>query len=163
MSSPLSGIGLQKRRQVAATLAVMALLFLAVGAVATTSATSATVKAFVAIALLVGVLLGLMAWGVVRSIKLDVHERRLDAAIEAAVRASGRSLCDCGVEHDPDELHFVDGPGQHLTGARRADAGGAECAHDGSGADCSHTCDTCMLTAMRPSPQASPEQRHYGA
>jgi hypothetical protein len=135
-----------KRRQLAATLGLFAVLFVAVGTVAATSASTALVKGFVVIALLVAVFLGLTAWGVLHSVRLDLAERRLDAAIEAAVTASGRSMCDCGVEHDPDEMHFVDGEGQHLSGRR--------CAHDGTGTDCNHSCDTCVLAATRPSPAA---------
>ena len=151
MSSPLSDIEIEKRRQVAATLGLFAMLFIATGAVAATGATTAIVKGFVVVALLLAALLGLMAWGVLHSIKLDLSETALDAAIEAAVRASGRSMCDCGHEHDPDELHFVDGEGQHLTGVK--------CAHDGTGTECSHSCDTCVLAALRPSPYRTRAER----
>jgi hypothetical protein len=147
VSSPLSGIAVEKRRQIAATLGLFAMLFIAVGAVAATGADTAIVKAFVVIALLVALFLALMAWGVLRSVKLDVVDRRLEAAIEAAVRAQGGRLCDCGHEHDPDELHFTDGEGQHLTGSG--------CAHDGTGTDCAHSCDTCVLATMRPAPGSS--------
>jgi hypothetical protein len=60
-------------------------------------------------------------------------------------------MCGCGREHDPDELHFVDGEGQHLTGVK--------CAHDGTGVDCSHSCETCVLAAMRPSPNRTRADR----
>lgn len=153
MTSPLSGIAVAKRRQLAATLGLFAMLFIAVGAVAATGATTAPIKAFVVVALLVAVLLGLLAWGVLHSVQLDVADRRLDAVIEAAVRAGGRSMCDCGVEHDPDEMHFVDGQGQHVSGKSFG------CAHDGQGSDCAHSCDTCVLAAMRPSPNTTRAQR----
>jgi len=155
VTSPLSDIEIEKRRQVAATLGLFATLCIAIGAVAATGATTALIKGFVVVALLIAVLLGLMAWGVLHSIKLDLNERSLDAAIEAAVRSSGRSMCDCGHQHDPDELHFVDGEGQHLTGVK--------CAHDGTGTDCSHSCDTCVLAAMRPSPNRTRTERLYPA
>jgi hypothetical protein len=147
VTSPLSSVTAEKRRQVAATLGLFAMLFVAVGAVSATGASTGLVKAFVAVALLVAALLGLMAWGVLRSVKIDAADRRLDAAIEAAVAAGGASMCGCGIAHDPDELHFVDGEGQHLTGNR--------CAHDGTGLDCAHSCDTCVLAAMRPAPAAT--------
>jgi hypothetical protein len=157
VSSPLSGIAVEKRRQLAATLGLFAMLFIAVGAVAATGASTAVVKAFVVIALVVALLLGLMAWGVLHSVKVDKADkvdRQLDAAIMAAVRAHGRSLCDCGHEHDPDELHFTDGDGQHLTGRRPAEG---SCARDGHGTDCAHSCETCVLaTARRPSPRPQP-------
>jgi hypothetical protein len=145
MSSPLSAIAVAKRRQLAATLGLFSMVFLAVGAVAATGASTSVIRAFVVVALVVAVVLALMAWGVVHSVKLDVAERRLDAAIEEAVAAQGARMCDCGHDHDPDEMHFVGEPGQHVTGSA--------CAHDGTGTDCSHSCDTCVLaTARRPLP-----------
>jgi hypothetical protein len=136
VTSPLSAIAVEKRRQLAATLGLFSMLFIAVGAVAATGASTAVIKAFVVVALLVAVVLGLMAWGVVHSVKLDQAEQRLDAAIEAAVTARGGSMCDCGHEHDPDELHVVDDP----------------CSQDGHGVGCTHSCDTCVLAALRPAP-----------
>jgi hypothetical protein len=166
VTSPLSGIAVEKRRQLAATLGLLAVVFVAVGAVGATGAGSALMKVFVAISLLVAVTLALMAWGVVRSVRLDQSDRRLDVAIEEAMKAGGRSMCDCGHEHDPDELEFVDGEGQHVTGA----ASRAACAHDGTGTDCTHSCDTCVLASMprdpvaarrrpQPGPRPSPASR----
>jgi hypothetical protein len=147
VTSPLSGIALAKRRQFAATLGLFATLFIAVGAVAATGATSAAIKAFVIIALLIAFVLGMVALGVLRSIRLDLAEQRLDAAIADVVQARGGSMCSCGHDHDPTEMHVVrDDHAQHVNG----DA----CAHDGSGADCSHSCDTCVLAALRPPPAA---------
>jgi hypothetical protein len=136
VSSPLSGIAVDKRRRLAATLGLFAMLFIAVGAVAATGADTAIVKGFVVVALLVALALALMAWGVAHSVKADSAELRLDAAIEEAVKARGGSMCDCGHEHDPTELHVTDDP----------------CAQDGTGAACTHTCDTCVLSQLRPSP-----------
>jgi hypothetical protein len=150
VSTPLSSVAVEKRRQLAATLGLFAMLFVAVGAVAATGASTALVKGFVVVALLVAVLLALMAWGVLQSVKQDLTERRLDAAIEAAMAARGRSMCDCGVEHDPTEMHLVGD--EHV---QSVDA----CKHDGSGADCSHSCETCILAAMRPSPRATRAER----
>lgn len=139
VSSSLSRISPPKRRQLAATLGLFAVLFVAVGAVAETGATTAVVKAFVAIALLVALVLALMAWGVAHSIKSDVAEARLDDAIERAVRARGAQLCDCGHEHDPTELHVTDDP----------------CAQDGHGVGCTHSCETCVLATLAKTPAAS--------
>jgi hypothetical protein len=143
VTSPLSGIAVEKRRQLAATLGLFAMLFIAVGAVAATGASTGVVKAFVVIALVVAVVLGLMGWGVLHSVKLDLAEQRLDAAIERTVTARGGTMCDCGHEHDPDELHVVDDP----------------CAADGHGVGCTHSCDTCVLAAMRPSPHRTRADR----
>jgi hypothetical protein len=139
----LSTIAVEKRRQLAATLGLFSMLFIAVAAVAATGASTTVVKAFVIIALTVAVLLGLMAWGVLHSVKLDLGAQRLDAAIEAAVVQRGGTMCDCGHEHDPDELHVVDDP----------------CAKDGHGVGCTHSCDTCVLATMKRTTRPSPYPR----
>ncbi|MFN2559838.1 MAG: hypothetical protein ABR571_00900 [Jatrophihabitans sp.] len=143
MTSPLSAIAVEKRRQLAATLGLFSMLFIAVGAVAATGASTTVVKAFVVIALVVAVVLGLMAWGVLHSVKLDLGAQRLDAAIEAAVVKRGGLMCDCGHDHDPDELHVVDDP----------------CAHDGHGVGCTHSCETCVLAAIRPGQVVTAERK----
>lgn len=133
MSSSLSGIAVEKRRQVAATLGLFAMLFVAVGAVAATGPGTAVIRTFVVVSLLVAILLSLLAWGVLQSVRNDLAESKLDAVIEEAVRAQGGSMCDCGHEHDPTELHVPDDP----------------CARDGHGSGCTHTCDTCVLSMLR--------------
>lgn len=151
VNSALSGIPVDRRRRLAATLGLFAVLFVTVGVVALTGTTPGVVRVFSAIALAVSAVLGLAAWGVVHSITVDLAEQRLDAAIEAAVAQRGgvtALTCGCGHDHDPDELHVTD-----------ADAEGAACAHDGSGAACAHNCDTCVLAAMRPSPSRSRAER----
>jgi hypothetical protein len=132
MTSPLSGIPVAARRRVAATLGLFVALFAAVGAVSATGRDSAAAPVFAGIAIGVAVLLALIAWGIVHSIRLDESESRLDAAVEATVRSSGAQLCDCGHDHDPGELHVTDA-----------------CAHDGSGQACAHDCQTCVLSALR--------------
>lgn len=138
MSSSLSRIPPPKRRQLAATLALFAVLFVAVGAVAQTGKSTGVIQVFVTVALVVAVLLALIAWGVAHSIKADLVVGRLDAAIEQAVKAHGGQLCDCGHEHDPTELHVTDDP----------------CDQDGHGVACTHSCTTCVLATMRPAPVA---------
>jgi hypothetical protein len=155
VSSPLSEIDVDKRRQVAATLGLFAMLFIAVGAVAGTGADTAVIKVFVGIALLIALVLGLLAWGVLRSIKLDLEAQQLDATIDAAVRASGGWSCDCGHDHDPTEMHVVD--------SDESDGGATVCSHDGTGRDCAHSCDTCVLAAMRPSPSRTRADRMHSA
>lgn len=143
MSSSLSGIPIAKRRQLAATIGLFAALFVAVGLVATTGTTAGVVRVFAAVSIIVAVILALTAWGVLHSIKADLAEQQLDAAIEASVRAHGGSMCDCGHDHDPTEMHIR----------------GDSCAHDGSGDACAHDCQSCVLAAMRPSPTRSREAR----
>lgn len=158
MTSPLSGIPLAKRRQLAATLGLFAMLFIAVGAVTATGATTAVIKACVIIALVVAVLLALMAWGVLRSVRLDAAAQQLNAVVHDAVQNAGGLLCGCGHDHDADELHAVDEPGQDITGMRQSSAGDA-CAHDGTGLACSHSCDTCVLAASRSAAPSSGARR----
>jgi fatty acid desaturase len=131
VSSRLSTVAIPARRRLAATLALFAALFVAVGVVAATGGGSAAAPVFSAIALVVAVLLALLAWGVHHSVRLDQDEQRLDDAIRRTVAASGASMCDCGHDHDPNELHTTD------------------CAHDGRGDSCAHDCESCVLAGYR--------------
>lgn len=134
--SQLSQVPARKRRQAAATLALFATLFLAIAAVAATGATTAVIKAFVVVAVIAALVLGLMSWGVVTSIRNDeasAIDASLDAAIEQAVAARGETMCGCGHDHDPTEMHVPDDP----------------CARDGHGAGCTHSCETCVLATLK--------------
>jgi hypothetical protein len=142
VNSRLSAVPIAGRRRLAATLGLFSVLFIAVGAVAATGTGSAAAPVFSAVALVIAALLALMAWGIAHSVKLDLAEQRLDRAIEETMSARGASMCGCGHDHDPDELHVTDA-----------------CAHDGSGAACAHDCDTCVLAAMRPSPSQTRAER----
>jgi len=155
VNSPLTGIPIERRRHFAATLGLFAVLFAAVGLVATTGTTPGIVRVFSAIALIVALLLGGVAWGVTHSVKIDLAEERLNQAIEDAIAARGGT--DAGSElaggcghdhdHDVDEMHVTDEP----------------CAHDGpcpvSGTECTHNCDTCVLASLRPAPTHSRAER----
>lgn len=146
MNSPLSGIPIERRRLLAATLGLFAVLFVAVGVVATTGTTPGVVRVFSAVALSVAVLLGAAAWGVTHSVQIDLREQRLDKAIEDAMTERGGpdpGACGCGHDHDADELQVSDEP----------------CAHDGTGTDCTHSCDTCVLASLPPSPTRSRAER----
>ena len=136
MSSSLSAIPIAKRRHLAAVLGLFSTLFVTIGIVAWLGRVTTATVAFSSVALLTALVLGALAWGVITSVHNDLAEARLDRAIEAEVAASGASMCDCGHEHDPNEMHVT----------------GASCAHDGSGDACAHDCDSCALQALRPSP-----------
>jgi hypothetical protein len=134
-----------RRRRAAATVGLIAMLFVAVGAVALTGRPDAVVRVFAIVALIAAALLGLISWGLLRSVRLDATaaaEANLDAAIEQALAESGDLSCGCGHDHDPSQMHVQTG-----------------CAHDGSGTDCEHDCDTCALAALRPSPTATRAER----
>jgi hypothetical protein len=145
--SSLSTIPARKRRTAAATLGLLAALLTAVGAVAATGASSTSLQVFVAVTLFVALLLGLLAWGFAYSVRLDESEQSLDDAIMDVVSSRPASLCDCGHDHDPTELHVTD--------AEPA----AACRHDGGGAACAHDCETCALASLRPSPTTPRAER----
>lgn len=125
VSSVLAAIPIERRRRAAATLGLFSVLFLTMGVVAMTGSTPNLERVFSGIALAVAVLLGLVAWGVSRSVALDVAELRLDAAIDAAI-SEVTARADAVAPH-----------ARHAT---------PECGHDGSGTGCSHSCDTCVLS-----------------
>jgi hypothetical protein len=135
VTSQLSGIPVEKRRQLAATIGLFAVLFFAVGAVAWTGPSTVGMRVFVGLAFTVAAVLALVAWGVLTSVKRDLADERLDAAIAETIAAKGGLTCGCGHDHDPTELHITDA-----------------CAHDGSGEACAHDCETCVLAALRPAP-----------
>jgi hypothetical protein len=151
VASTLSRIPLDRRRRLAATVALFASLFVAVGAVATTGPADGGVRAFAALAFVAATFLALTAWGLVRSVRLDAAERRLDDAIAKSVAASGVASgvgsCGCGHDHDANELH--------VQGATAAAHTATFCEQDGRGVSCSHSCEVCVLSTMRPSPDAT--------
>lgn len=145
--SSLSGIPVAKRRRAAATVGLFAMLFVTIGVVAATGrGGSAAAPVFAGVSIAIAVVLGLIAWGVVRSVAIDVAEQRLDSAILDALaeRPEFGSLCSCGHDHDPTELHVPDAE---------------PCAHDGAGSACAHDCSTCVLAALRPSPNRTRAER----
>jgi hypothetical protein len=151
--TPLSAVPPRKRRFAAGTLGLVAVLLTAVGTVAATGASSVSLQVFVAVVLLLALVFALTAWGLAHSVRLDsaaVAEREFDEVVLRAAGTSPESLCSCGHEHDPDELHVTDAP---------AGSGYDECAHDGRGAGCEHSCETCVLASLRPSPTTPRAER----
>ena len=160
MSSQLSAVPIESRRRIAATVGLFAALFVAIGAVAATGTGPAAAPVFSVVSLGIALVLALIAWGLVRTIKIDRAEARLDDAIEATMKSHGgyESMCDCGHEHDPGELHITDS--DEAVSANHVHS--AACSHDGTGAACAHNCDTCVLAALRPSPTATRSERAAG-
>ena len=105
-----------------------------VGVLPWTAATTTGIRAVAVAALLIGVLLALVAWGLLQSTVLERRQRaeaELDSVILDTAQAAGAG-CGCGHEHDPDELHFTDE---------------APCFPES--ATCAHTCESCVLSALR--------------
>jgi hypothetical protein len=134
VSSSLSTIPVATRRRGAVGLAGLALLSTVVGGLAVADGHAALVTVGV-LALLAAAVIALAAWGMWHSARLDAASTRLDTAVAGVLAEHGAALtCGCGHEHDPNELHV------HT---------GTECAQDGTGTTCSHTCQTCVLSAHR--------------
>lgn len=133
MPSALSAVPVARRKRLAPAFAIMAVLLIGIGVVSLTGS-GIGVLVIGILALAAGGFVALIVWGLVRSVRIDVAEAGIDAAIAEAVGAAG-GFCGCGHDHDPDELH--------VTG----DA--APCAHDGAGELCAHTCESCVLARER--------------
>jgi hypothetical protein len=144
VTAPLSAVPKARRKQLSATFVIFAVLFAAVGAVALAGQGGAAIAAFAGLGFAIALVLLLAAWGLLHTVRVDERQEaaaQLDASIDAAITealaAQGYgSLCNCGHEHDPTELHITDAE---------------PCSHDGTGAACSHDCESCVLAAMRPS------------
>ena len=91
----------------------------------------AVIRLFGTLALAGAILLGLMAWGLLRSLRLDAREAQLDAAVMDALAGAGGDV-GCGHDHDPTEMHVTDA--EPICGA---------------GAACDHTCAECVLARSR--------------
>ena len=163
VNSALSEMPVDRRRRLAATIGLFAVLFVTVGIVATTGSTPGVVRVFSAVALSIAALLGLIAWGISHSVKVDLAELRLERAIDETMKAHGgyASMCGCRVEHDPNEMHVrePDGSVRPYRGGRHHFDDAQACAHDGAGADCTHNCVSCVMRALRPSPTQTREER----
>ncbi|WP_241895652.1 hypothetical protein [Jatrophihabitans sp. GAS493] len=151
MSSQLSSIPPYKRRQAAAVAGGSAVFLLVVGLLPWIGSAATSVRLLATVAILAGLLFGLICWGLLRSIRLDAAEVELDAVLSAAVAEAGVG-CDCGHEHNPDDLTFADEPApgseqiKHATGGNHPRAHGAAC---GSTENCDHSCATCALSTLK--------------
>jgi hypothetical protein len=129
MPSQLSSVPVAGRRRAAAACGLAAVLLVAVGVLPWTGSAPTALRVLSVVVLVVAAVAGLVAWGLLTSVRADVDEARLDAAVIEAVEAAGFGGCDCGHEHDPDEMHITDA-----------------CP---SGDSCNHDCATCKLSALK--------------
>jgi hypothetical protein len=114
MSSSLSGVPIERRRRAAWAAGLLAAVMTIVFVLAWVRPAPGVVRLLATVALLGAVVLGLMTWGVVRSIRLD----RADAALDTAIASTGATICHCGRDHDPDEMHVTDAaPGRRCVGS----------------------------------------------
>ena len=110
---------------------MLAFVMLAVFVVVWLRPAPVVIRLFGALALVGAIFLGLIAWGLLRSLRLDAREAQLDAAVLDALTASGGGV-GCGHDHDPTEMHVTDAE--------------PTC---GAGAACDHTCAECVLARSR--------------
>jgi hypothetical protein len=134
VSSSLSTIPVGSRRRAVAGLAGFALLSAVVGVLAVLDGHAALLVVGV-LALLAAAVIALAAWGLWQSVRLDVATTRLDSVVAGVLADHEDPLtCGCAHQHDPNELHV------HT---------GTDCAQDGTGTTCSHSCETCVLATRR--------------
>jgi hypothetical protein len=149
MSSSLALVPVPQRRKVGVVTGGFALLLTFTGVLPWTTAADASVRLLSIVALLAGVFLALVSWGMFRSASLEASDRAFDEAVTTVI-ANADIACSCGHEHDPDHLEFADEPADgcaqvvHRTGSSNEPhtCGGTEHC---SGAE-SPACATCVLT-----------------
>jgi thiol:disulfide interchange protein len=105
---------------------LLAFVMLAVCVVVWLRPAPVVIRLFGTLALVGAIFVGLITWGLLRSLRLDAREVQVDAAVMDAL-AAGAPI-DCGHEHDPTEMHVTD----------------AEPACS-AGPACDHTCAECVL------------------
>jgi hypothetical protein len=74
---------------------LLAFVMLAVFVVVWLRPAPVVIRLFATVALLGAVFLGLVAWGLLRSLRLDAREAQLDAAVRDALVDAGGAI-DCG-------------------------------------------------------------------
>jgi hypothetical protein len=124
VSSSLSSVPVERRRRAAAAAGLLATLLVAIGVLPWVSVASAGLRVMSIVALIAGLTLALVSWGLLASAGADRAEARLDAAVASTIAGF-----DCGHDHDPDEMHV---------------AGACP-----SGDACAHDCATCLSAAWR--------------
>jgi hypothetical protein len=95
MASQLSAVPIDRRRRAAATAGLIAVLLVAAGIMPWVGPAPSVLRVLATIVLVAALPVGLVAWGLLRSIRADRAEARLDAAIAAAVADACTSVDAC--------------------------------------------------------------------
>ncbi len=150
MSSP-ADISVATRRRFTFGALAFAALLCAIGVLCLLGTVGGAVRVFGVVALLAAIFPSLLAWATWRTITAERAEQRLDAAINDTLEHSGIAgqLCSCGVKHDPTELHVTDAEPADASDTGATGPAADACAHDGHGASCTHSCETCVLAGLR--------------
>jgi hypothetical protein len=110
---------------------LLAFVMLAVFVVVWLRPAPVVIRLFGTLALVGAIFLGLITWGLLRSLRLDAREAQLDAAVMDALTGAGDAV-GCGHDHDPTEMRVTDAE--------------PTC---GAGPACDHTCPDCVLARSR--------------
>jgi hypothetical protein len=130
VASRLASVPEIARRRTAAVAGLFGALFCAVGVIALVGDVNVFIKVLGGFVLLGALVLGLAAWGLLSSIRVDRYAAEFEAEMVQAI-AEHDATCGCGSSHDMDAMA--------TTG----------CDHDGAGQDCAHDCSTCTLAALK--------------
>ncbi len=135
MQRQLAAVPVARRRQAAIALSLLAVLLLVVGVLPWTAPSAPGVRVSAVAALLAGVLVAFIAWGLIASVGRQARETA--AAELDGLLAEAAGGCDCGHDHSA-ELH----------GAAPAEASCPSPSGE-AGHECNHTCDACVLSQLR--------------
>jgi hypothetical protein len=95
MTSQLSAVPIERRRRAGVVAGLIAALLVVAGVMPWVGPAPSVLRVMATIGLVAGGLVGLVGWGMLRSIHADQSEARLDAAIAAAVAEACTSVDTC--------------------------------------------------------------------
>jgi cytochrome c-type biogenesis protein CcmH/NrfG len=95
MAFQLTSVPIERRRRAAATAGLFAALLLVVGVMPWVAPAPSVLRVLATIALVAAVLVGLVVWGLLTSVRADQAESRRDAAIAAALADACTSVDAC--------------------------------------------------------------------
>ena len=143
MSSALSSVPETQRRTSAYVSGGMAVLMAVIAVLPWLTDAPAAVRLFAVVAAFAAVLLGLVSWGLLHSLRSDAAEADLDATLSSAASAAGFGCTGCGHDHDLDEMTVTDHDADDAA-SRPQESAAAGCG--ASEAACAHDCAACVLS-----------------